>query len=166
MFCFQKIIAAGMLCLLVPGTAAAEWKMPNLNPFATPKTPPRTVGSQGDSGWSWWPGNQPQKSPSLWPSKPKGNSSLWPQNNSNSMWTRMTQSTKSAFTKTADFLNPFDDANDKPTYSPTGTRGISNSTPKPAGKAPWWAPYDNPEPNDRPQTVTDFLKQSRPGFDD
>jgi hypothetical protein len=162
---FTKLCAAAILSLLLPGIAAAEWKMPNLNPFSTSKTPPRSaVGNQGDSGWGWWPGNQQQKSTSLWPTRPQGNPSIWPQN-SQSTWTRMTNGTKQAFAKTADFLNPFDDANDRPSYNPTGSQGIKSSSPKTADKTPWYAPFPNPEP-ERPKTVTDFLKQTRPGFND
>lgn len=160
---WQKcLILACLLTFALPAAATAEW---SLNPFATKKTPPKTVGSNNDSGWGWWPGNQKQASPSLWPIRPKGNPSLWPQQSSGqSTWNKMTQGTKNAMAKTADFLNPFDDANDNQGYNPTGSRGITNSQQKSSGGS-WLWPFSEPEP-EKPQTVSEWMKQPRPGFHD
>ena len=139
--------------------AADGWSLPSLNPFAkksaaAPKTRP------SESGW---------KLPSLWPKTAPQTTSSKP-----STWQKMTNSTKSAAAKTADFLNPFDDAGDaKPAASPTGY-GSPFSTASSQKKADdngsivpqwlWGSSSAKPEETKRPKTVNEFLSQPKPEF--
>ena len=56
-------------------------------------------------------------------------------------------------------------------FAPTGNTNPLNGGRAPVqktmadGKTPWWYPYPVEE-EERPQTVQDFLKQTRPGFHD
>jgi hypothetical protein len=153
-------LAVGLVtCLLVGSSGAAEgWSLPNLNPFAKKKSGPYTTRTSDRSGW---------KLPSLWP-KAKRTTTSGP-----STWQKMTTSTKTAAAKTADFLNPFDDANDaQPAPSPTGygspfsTASAPKQSEGSGSMVPQWlwgggAKEEGPK---RPKTVNEFLSQPKPEF--
>lgn len=152
------IIVALAAPLALPLAARSEeggWKLPNLNPFSRPAGPPTSARTSSGSGL---------KMPSLWTksgsktaAKPKGPST----------WQKMTNGTKSVVSKTADALNPFDDANDK-VQQPTLVTGSKNKFRQASAQKksesgslwPSWLGGGQEEPA-RPKTVNDFLNQPR-----
>jgi hypothetical protein len=149
--------------LLAPALVGAEeggWSMPNLNPFAK-KSNKRISASVSDaptSGLKW---------PKLWPSSTAkaSRSRGKPQP---STWQKMTAGTKSAVTKTADVLNPFDDANDNKKTSITGSNTVfsqasKNKSSKSKSFLPSWPSWGAEEKNE-PRTVNEFLGGEKPGF--
>jgi hypothetical protein len=129
--------------------------MPNLNPFGKKNGPPTSSGG----GW---------KMPSLWPqmsptSAPK-------QTTSPSAWQRMQTGTRNFWSKTADAINPFDDANDNLQQpDPTGRNSAfrqatmsKGANQKSKSFLPSWSGQDKAD--NKPKTVQDFLAQPRPGF--
>ncbi|EAQ81334.1 hypothetical protein [Blastopirellula marina] len=73
---------------------------------------------------------------------------------------KMGSSTQQFFSKTADFLNPFDDANDKPKKKVVP----SLKKPKKSSSSSWWGSMfggGEPEP---PETVDQFMSLDRPKF--
>ena len=155
----RYLVAASAACLMLTLTAGAfaadGWSMPNLNPFAK-KYPGPAKARASDSGW---------KMPSLWP---KSNTAARSPAAGPSTWQKMTNSTKSAMSKTADFLNPFDDANDLKATDPSPTGYNKQITQSPdkkqtdAKQASWWG--GEAEQPKRAQTVNDFLSQPKPEF--
>jgi hypothetical protein len=151
------LLAAG---LTLPACGEeSNWKMPNLNPFAS-KGKSASTSNAPTSGW---------KMPKMWPSG-SGNAAARAkprQSNQPSTISKMTNGTKEFFSKTADTLTPWD--NDKP-KAPAGKVSGSNSfwsqstskTKKASdGVAPasWWS---GEKKNEQPKTVGDFLSQPRP----
>lgn len=153
-------IAVALLCCLVVASAvhgADGWKMPNLNPFAKKSGPP-TSARVSDSGGL--------KMPKLWPSSGKTTTTR----KGPSTWQKVSSGTKSMMSKTADFLNPFNDADDNP--EPTQITGSNSyfsqvANQKQAEKKSstflpqWWS---GEEEEQKPKTVTDFLALPRPEF--
>lgn len=128
------------------------WKLPNLNPFAAKKPAPT---SKNNSGWSM---------PSLWPKSTSKKSSQ------PSTWSKMQSGTKQFFSKTADVLNPFDDAKDPPKSSGSSSgmwnpfQSASNSSGTPAKKSSWsWGAAEEEKPSG-PRTVNEFLAQPKPAY--
>ncbi|MCU0878009.1 MAG: hypothetical protein MUF06_09515 [Pirellulaceae bacterium] len=145
-----------------PGLVSAQesgWSMPNLNPFAARSSAPTStrVADSNSSGW---------KLPSMWPSSSAARKPAGP-----SAWQRMRTSTKKAWNQTADFLNPFNDGADNQSTTPiTGsntyfsqsqrqTGGMSASKEKTSFFPPLWS---TEEPEQKPKSVVEFLKQPRP----
>lgn len=110
---------------------------------------------------SWWSGLSGGKSTSSTASKKGSSSSWWPWTSSSSKpkskssskpstFDKMTKSTKSAWTKTVDFLNPFDD---------------KSAAKAPAGSMPntgnW---FGSSTPQDKPSTVPEWMAGERPTF--
>jgi hypothetical protein len=135
------------------------WKMPNLNPFAQQPKPPTSVRSAPPtSGWRF---------PRLWPTT----TATKTRPNQPSAWQKMSSGTRNFFSKTADALNPWDDANDQPQPVKPSGRGsaFGSATAKKKSDAKsssilpssWWT---SEEEEKRPRDVNDFLKQPRPGF--
>lgn len=155
----SPIIAFVLVCLLaIPALAPAAdgWKMPNLNPFAKKAGPPTSTRVSDSSGWSM---------PNLWPSSKKTTAKRGP-----TTWQKMSSGTKSMMNKTADFLNPFDDANDDP--GPTQITGsnahfsqVANRK-QPEKKSSTFLPswLSGQEEEKEINTVHDFLNLDRPGF--
>lgn len=138
---------------LATSAAFAEdsgWKLPNLNPFSS--SPKRTKARVSDNSWMSMP-----KVPSM-PGFKRGASRSRKQQPST--MTKMTQGTKNFFSKTYDVLTPWD--NNAPKKPPTrlGTRRKPDES---EGGLFSWFGSDEPE---EPQTVGDFLRQGRPGFDE
>jgi hypothetical protein len=152
-----------MVALLTAFSLAARaeegrWRMPNLNPFS-PKGKPPTSGRVSDaptSGWKW---------PKLWPTstasakaKPAGPGA----------WQKMSAGTRTFFSKTADAINPFDDAgDDQQPVKITGSnsvlsRGSAKKKEKSRSLLP--ASWRGGEEKDEPRTVNDFLARPRPEF--
>jgi hypothetical protein len=157
---FAAILVLVSFAFLAPAAQAQSggWKMPNLNPFKK-AGPPTSARVSDDSGL---------KMPRLWPAtgktivkKPAGPST----------WQKFKSGSKSVWNKTADVLNPFDDANDKPEpIEITGSNSFVNQVanrkqPEKEKKSStflpsWWSDKEEP----KSKTVQDFLAQPRPGF--
>jgi hypothetical protein len=158
-----------VICSLVafPALASAAdggWQMPN--PFAKKAGPPtsRRVSDSSGSGWkmpSLWPDNKTTTAAARKPAQP-------------STWQKMTTSTKKFWSTTADTLNPFNDADDKPQQpiSVTGTntyfsQAANGKTTKAKSKSflPSWQSGEEEAPvREKSGDVNSFLSQPRPGF--
>jgi hypothetical protein len=171
--CIWLISLIVVLAALPPAAQAddASWKLPNLNPFSTKGKPPTSSRISNSAGGGW-------KMPQLWPAAPAAKSNRGQANRNAigrntagqappSVWQKMTSGTKSVVSKTADALNPWDDANDKvqpPKPSGSGS-AFSRATAKQSQKSgsilptSWW-PSD--EKNKQPTSVNEFLSQQRP----
>lgn len=149
---FVKLLAASFWMLIVTSAVAEDsgWKMPNLNPFSG-KT---ATSNPATSGW---------KMPKLWPQttapkmRPAQPSTL----------SKMTQGTKTFFSKTADAINPWDDK-PAPQQSITGSKSIFTKQRQAAKKeskssgvlpASWWG---NDKDDGRDKSVNEFLSRPRP----
>src|SRR5262245_49432927 len=134
-----KVVVVAMLACWVHVVVAAddEWKVPNLNPFASKGKPP-TTGHISDAPTSGW------HMPKLW------TKSAAPKRKTNqpSTWSKMTGGTQKFFTKTADALTPWD--NKKPAAPPpkiTGSNSIfsqsqaakKQSQSSSVQPASWWS---------------------------
>ena len=145
-------IAVAIALQGMPAIVLAEgWKMPSLNPFAR-NSHPAHVRPANDEEGTWWK----PKLPSLPSSRSRGSAQP-------STWSRMTRGTKSAWAKTTDVLNPFDDGRDKP----QAVTGYNTAFTKPSArkqaekKSSWWPSWGTEKPK-QPQTVQDFLGQEMP----
>jgi len=154
------LVALSLSFVSVAASSAADgWKMSSLNPFATKSGPP-TSARVSDSPTAGW------KMPSLWPkSKPATAAARRPAQPT--AWQKMTSSTKKFWSTTADTINPFNDANDKPQQpiSVTGTntyfsQAANRKTTKAKSKSflPSWGSGEA-EVDASPKTVNGFLKQ-------
>ncbi|GAA4422831.1 hypothetical protein [Bremerella cremea] len=78
---------------------------------------------------------------------------------------KFNQGTKDFFSKSADFLNPFDDADDK---KKTNTRYQYNGgyrSSKKKEESSWFGSWFQSDPEPRPaETISDFLDAPRPEF--
>jgi hypothetical protein len=147
------------LVVASPALADGGWSMPSLNPFAKKGGPP-TSSRVSDRGGGW-------KVPQMWPSSGK---TIVKKPAGPSTWQKMRSGTKSLVSKTADFLNPFDDAAAKKESDVQITGSNSYFSQAANGKAAeqkssftpsWWG---GGEEEEEPKTVTDFLALPRPGF--
>ena len=129
-----------------------------LNPFDNNDAPAKSSRASDDESGFHFPKLPTPKMPD-WGSKPASRPSK------PSAWTRMTTGTKSFFSKTADALNPFDDADDKPKSS---TRSASRSTTRQKPKQEsggFFSWFGSKEPEEQPlDTVNDFLALPRPSY--
>jgi hypothetical protein len=133
------------------GEEGSGWKLPNLNPFSRKAAPP-TSARISDDDWKL-PGSRAAQAQA----KPKGPS----------VWQRMTTSTKTMFSKTADALNPFDDAKDNEPVRVTGSRNAFRQASAKKSKSGSFLPSLwnwGSEEDDRPKDVNDFLSRPRPEF--
>ena len=108
------------------------------------------------------------KTPNLWPRKtatPAGQAAP-------STWQTMQTNTRSFWSKTADVLNPFDDANDNQQQAApmTGRNSAFRQATMSKGQdqksksfLPSWN-WGQEEKEQKPQTVQDFLALPRPGY--
>ncbi|MFI4874686.1 MAG: hypothetical protein ACIALR_05090 [Blastopirellula sp. JB062] len=73
---------------------------------------------------------------------------------------KMNESTQEFFSKTADFLNPFDDDKAKP------KRKVIPSLKKPKKESDksWWSSLFGPSEPEPPETVDQFMSLERPRF--
>jgi hypothetical protein len=135
----------------------SSWKLPNLNPFASKGQPPTASRAPKSNSVGW-------KMPKLWPST---SAAKRPTGQPTSLQ-KMTSGTKQFFSKTADALNPWDDANDAPPQRASGsnsafsraTKKKKESTSSGLSPASWWS---SDEKDGRDKTVNDFLSRPRPG---
>ena len=166
---YAKPLTFALLIAALSGSTRGDdgWQMPNLNPFAKKKAGPPTSArvSDSSSGWkmpSLWPAKKPATAAARKPAKP-------------SAWQQMTNSSKKFWFTTADTLNPFNDAEDKPRQpiSATGansvfTQAANRKTASAKSKSflPSWTSGDDNEPPAREKTgdVNGFLSRPRPGF--
>jgi hypothetical protein len=153
------VVALLSVALITPAALAeGGWGLPNLNPFAKKAGPP-TSARISDQGGGW-------KMPKMWPSSGK---TIVKKPAGPSTWQKVKTGTKSLMSKTADVLNPFDDAEEKqPEPSVTGSNSYFSQAAnrKSAEKKPstflpsWWSSEEEKEP----KTVQDFLALPRPGY--
>jgi hypothetical protein len=146
---------------LPTGAARGEgWKMPSLNPFKKKDSHPahlRVTDDESKSS-SWWKPKLPSKPTTT--SRKTATTPTQP-----STWSKVSSGTKSAWTKTKDALNPFDNEKEKP-KSVTGYRtpfSQASARKMPEKKSSWWPSWGG-EPEKKPKTVQDFLGQPRPDF--
>lgn len=149
------VAVSGMVC----GTARAEgWKMPSLNPFKKKDSHPAhlRITDNDSKSSSWWKPKLPSM-PTMTPRKTA------PTPAQPSTWTKVSSGTKSAWTKTKDALNPFDDEKVKP-QSVTGYHSPfaqASTRKKTESKSSWWPSWGKPEEK-RAKTVQDWMSQERP----
>lgn len=137
-----------------PAVRGEGWKMPSLNPFKKRDSHPAHLRITDEPKSAWWK----PKLPSFSSGKPRGGSSQ------PSTWSKMTRTTKNAWSKTTDALNPFDDEPEKP-RSVTGYNTAftqASSRKKEEKKSSWWPSWGAKEEPQRSKTVQDFLSQERP----
>ena len=145
--------------LLARGDDGGGWKMPNLNPFSRKGAPPTSAHISDDSAW---------KLPNLLPTssqkKTAATKSTASKTTGPSTLQKMTTGTKTMLAKTADALNPFDDANDKQPVRVTGSKNAARqaAAKKKAASSSWFPSLWSTEEEKRPKTVNDFLRQERP----
>ncbi len=160
-------IIVSIFCLLLASGTSNAWegfKFPNLNPFAKKKTTTKIRLSDSD------------KKSSMLPSLPKIN--LMPKDylGIGPSIKKVSNGTKSAVTKTADFLNPFNEKKTMPPAAPsiTGSQRTFQGRPTFSSKEPkkteqnWFMKLityekDVTEPINSPQ---EFLRGTRPRIDD
>ncbi len=160
------VVVVSLSVIAVESSHADDgWKMPNLNPFAKKAGPPTSarVADSSSSGW---------KLPSLWPATKPVNAARKP--SAPSAWQKMTTSTRKFWSTTADTLNPFNDAEDKPQQpiSATGANSYfsqtaNRKTAKAKGNSflPSWTTGDDDQPvREERGGVNAFLSQPRPEF--
>ena len=160
----RSLFLAGLTLLFAASPALAEgWEMPNLNPFAKRTGPPTSTRISDEDSSSWVP--------SL-PKLPSMSSSS--KSNKPSTWQKMSSSTKGFFSKTADVLNPFDDAEEaKAEPSITGSNSYFSQASARRGRTkkksggtsllPTW-PFGGEDKPEEPETVNSFLARPRPGY--
>jgi hypothetical protein len=159
--CVTFALAAAISAPDSAWSAEGDWRLPSLNPFAG-ATAQRTA-SVGDAPTSGW------KMPRLWPVKsaaaaaparPKGPSA----------WQKMSNGTRTFFSKTADALNPWDDAEENKPIVASGSgaafRRASAKKDEPSDRfsLPSWSWGSESQQESKPKTVNDFLSQPRPDF--
>lgn len=161
------LVALFLAIVPVASSLAADgWKMPSLNPFAKKAGPPTSARVSDSPAGSW-------KMPSLWPNGKPGAAAVRKPAQP-SAWQKMNASTKRFWSTTADTLNPFNDANDKPQQpiSVTGTntyfsQAANPKTAKSKSKSflPSWRTGEKEQPaRENSGGVNDFLALPRPGF--
>ncbi len=153
------IALLSLTCVAPAALAEGGWSMPNLNPFAKKSGPPTStrVSDQGSG----------LKLPKMWPTSGK---TIVKKPAGPSTWQKFKGGTKSLMTKTADVLNPFDDAAERePEPKITGSNSFFSQTAngksaqKKSSFVPsWWS--GDEEEEQEPKTVTDFLALPRPGY--
>ena len=166
--CMLLVVAVGFVVAgsVGPAGAADGWSMPTLNPFAKKKPAGPVKARTSDASW---------KMPSLWPKSLTTTTTVRPAPKAPAgptTWQKMTSSTKSAVSKTADFLNPFNDATDnEPAPSPTGSntafsQAMNKKTPADdnSSSVPDWLWGGSEKEAQRPKTVNEFLAQPKPQF--
>ena len=154
------IVAAFLLAFAYPALGDdGGWKMPNLNPFSqkTKTTTTAWTGKPPTSGWHM---------PKLWPSTTTAQTKP----NQPSTMQKMGTGTKNFFSKTADALNPWDNAQPAaPPPKPSGSNSaFSQATAKKKDTQstsllpswPWGAKAEDKKDND----VNAFLARPRPGY--
>jgi hypothetical protein len=139
------LVVASLLCLNMTAWGSDGWKMPNLNPF--PSKPARSPARPAQKS-SWW---SPPKMPGFLSTPPRRPGPSQP-----SMFSKMTQGTKSAMSKTYDVLTPWD--NKKPKKPATQISSGGNSSNSQGGFFGWFTPKEEP----RTPTVNEWLNQPRP----
>jgi hypothetical protein len=104
-----------------------------------------TAKDKSSSWTAWWPWSTSQTKTSS-----KSKAQAKPKSSSPSMFSQMQQSTKQAWNKTADFLNPFDD---KP---------ATKTKPKDKSSSGGW--FSKSEPKGPPLSVPDWLAGEMPSY--
>jgi hypothetical protein len=159
----KRILSLFLLAVLLvaptlQGEESSGWKLPN--PFSKARPPVSRRAASPASGWHW---------PRLWPASPPSQA----RTNQPSVWQKVTKGTQQMMSKTADVLNPWDDAEPAPPPKMTGSGSIFSQTATKKAKKkeeaksssilPAWF-SGQPEQDKRPKTVNDFLAQPRPDF--
>ncbi len=163
-FAFWFVVVSSLVA--ISSTHADDgWKMPSLNPFAKKGGPPTSARVAGSPSGSW-------KLPSLWPATKPAAAARKP--SQPSAWQKMTTSTRKFWSTTADTLNPFNDAEDKPQQpiSATGANSYfsqmaNRKTTKSKSNAflpSWTGSQDEAPVRQEKSGVNAFLSQPRPEF--
>jgi hypothetical protein len=146
----SSLVLAASIVPVLGGRASAEgWKMPTWNPFKKKDSHPAhlRIHDEDSQGSWWWKPRSASQKPSSQPST----------------WSKVVGGTRSAWNKTKDALNPFDD---KPQHSRsvTGSNSVfaPASTRKPEKKKSTWWPSWNGKEEKKPLTVTDWIGLDRP----
>jgi hypothetical protein len=162
-------LTVALLSFALAGASRGEdaWQMPSLNPFAKKKAGPPTSARVSDSSSGW-------KMPSLWPAK-KPATAAARKPAQPTAWQRMSNSTRQFWSTTADTLNPFNDAADKP-QQPISATGANSAFTQAANRKstaaksktflPSWMSSGDDESAAREETptVNSFLSRPRPGL--
>jgi hypothetical protein len=157
---WHRWLVALSVCVAISALASGDegsgggWKLPNLNPFARPAGPPTSSRVKSGSGF---------KMPGVLPGASSAKASA-AKSKGPSAWQKMTSGAKSMAAKTADALNPFDDAQDNQPVRVTGSKNAMRqaSAKKDAQSGSWlpslWSSKEEP----KPKSVNDFLSRPRP----
>jgi len=155
--CGKLLVIALAFLLVLPLVARGDdgggWKMPSLNPFSRKAGPPTSARISDENAWKM-PNQLPSSSKKTAPAKAAAPSTLQ----------KMATGTKTMFAKTADALNPFDDAKDKQPVRVTGSKNAFRqaSAKKKAGSSSWMSSLWKPQEEKKVGSVNDFLSQPRP----
>ncbi len=169
---FTRMLSAGSVALILAvttSTAHAQaptsgWRMPNLNPFASKTNAPAAPGGRSTAAkvldpFGLIPGTGGKTA----------TASFGRQTQQPSTWQKMTTGTKRMASQTADFLNPFDDAQPQTrNENLTGSNSVFNQQAnrrRNAGaqeKKSWLPGFGAPQPEEKPNSVNGFLAQPRP----
>lgn len=168
---FTRMLSAGSVALILAVTSSTThaqaptsgWRMPNLNPFAAKTNAPVGPGGRSTTAkvldpFGLIPGTGGRTS-----------NASFGQQQQPSTWQKMTTGTKKAASRTADFLNPFDDAKPQTrNENLTGSNSAFNqhaNRRKNAGateKKSWLPGFGAPQAEEKPTSVNGFLAQPRP----
>ena len=138
------------------------WRMPNLNPFAGKSGAPANNGGRSTAAkvldpFGLIPGTGGRTSTASFGQQPQQPTT----------WQKMTNGTKKMASQTADFLNPFDDA--QPQTRQESITGSNSSFSQQANrrkplqeKKSWLPGWGAPRAEEKPSSVNGFLAQPRP----
>lgn len=152
------------------------WKMPNLNPFASSTSAPsknynnnggRSTFSKVVDPFGLIPGTSGAKTSTASWSQPPQQPSTWQKVTGGTK--KMADGTKKMASQTADFLNPFDDANDQPATqnnhlgsNSSFNRQANHRPAQPKESKGWFSGFGSQETEEKPKSVNGFLSQKRP----
>ena len=156
-----RLLASGLVLSMVVTASAAEpgWKLPNLNFFSKKNSDTSTNRHthKKSTGLAFPKIN-------LWPSQRRATGS---RSGQPSTWSRLNRGTKTFFKKTKEALAaPWIAASEKSksSHRNSARRHSSVSRKHPEKKKSFFASWFQEEEPKKPQTITDFLNQPRPGF--
>lgn len=155
------------------------WRMPNLNPFAgNSNAPANNYGNTGGRStfskvvdpFGLIPGTGAGKTSTASWSQPPQQPSTWQKMTTGTK--KMADGTKKMASQTADFLNPFDDANDQPAAQNNNFTGNNSAFNRQANRRQaqgtenkgWFSGLtgSQQQPEEEPKSVNGFLSRKRP----
>jgi hypothetical protein len=151
---FTAVAMCLSACSVARADEAGGWKLPNLNPFARPAGPPTSSRVSNGGGI---------KLPKLLPGSASSRQAAAAKAKGPSAWQKMTSGAKSMASKTADVLNPFDDAKDNEPVRVTGSKNaFRQAAAKKDEQSGSWMPSLWGQKDEPPKSVNDFLNRPRP----